>query len=131
MQPHKHAPDEFVYVEIITANLHSAEFASHTNWKYCIYQCRVHFFFVLVSLLLDGWKVMVVSSGFLDHAAEVYLRTNGLIMSAQSPITSLNVNRTATEWSQSQPPQSTASNTPQVSTNFIAPSKVHRSIQLN
>lgn len=76
---------------------------------------------------------MVVSSGFLDHAAEVYLRTNGLIMSAQSPITSLNVNRTATEWSQSQPPQSTASNTPQVPTNFIKQSKVHRSFtaQLN
>lgn len=26
---------------------------------------------------------MVFSNGFLDHAAEVYLRTNGLIMSAQ------------------------------------------------
>lgn len=72
---------------------------------------------------------MVVSSGFLDHAAEVYLRTNGLIMSAQSPITSINVNRTATEWSQSQSPQSTASNTPQVFPANIAIDPHHNSME--
>lgn len=40
---------------------------------------------------------MVVSSGFLDHAAEVYLRANGLITYAQSINNTLN---RSTEWSQ-------------------------------
>lgn len=59
----------------------------------------VRFEYIIFSLLFaqQEAKAMVVSSGFLDHAAEVYLRANGLIMSAP-PITSLN---RGIDWSQS------------------------------
>lgn len=45
---------------------------------------------------------MVFSGGFLDHAAEVYLRTNGLIMSAQ-PQQMSTLNRNGVEWSPQTP----------------------------
>lgn len=82
---------------------------SRDNWFNFLYFFSFSFYssldahFTLVRRLI--WWVMVVSSGFLDHAAEVYLRASDSIMSAQ-PIASSNVR----EWSQQLQQQTIASN---------------------